>query len=44
MGRLTGAIGTMSKRQDVRIPSALLAGSFYFIRSFMGRYVADVSE
>lgn len=34
----------MSKRQDVRIPSASLAGSFYFIRSFMGRYVADVSE
>lgn len=29
----------MSQGQDVRIPSALLAGTWYFISSFTGRYV-----
>jgi hypothetical protein len=29
----------MSKRQDIRIPSAQLAGTWYFISSFTGRYV-----
>lgn len=30
----------MSKRQDVRTPSMQLAGTYYFISSFTGRYVA----
>lgn len=29
----------MSKRQDDRIPSAQLAGAWYFTSSFTGRYV-----
>jgi hypothetical protein len=28
-----------SKGQDVRLPSSLLAGAWYFISSFTGRYV-----